>query len=589
MIFTDRFFRVELLKRPPRSMLSTRMRSLSARPSPSPTRRTHHWRSAVLLPVLLAVGCSSINSVPPGKASAPSGLDPILAYISSGWDTLARSLSKCDTVADPKLATARVLYLPSQYPVPQAVRTLERDCQVEVRQLPTVIERPGEIDPKQIDPAGLLYLENPYVVPGGRFNEMYGWDSYFIILGLLRDGKIDLARGMVENFFFEIEHYGTVLNANRTYYLSRSQPPFLTSMILAVYDKQTGAGRENRTWLARAYEYAAKDYAEWTRDPHLAGSTGLSRYYDFGSGPAPESLKDDPGYYHQVAAFFLNHPGLGRRYLVGSNPHEPARAQLSADFYKGDRAMRESGFDISFRFGAYGAETHHYAPVCLNSLLYKTEEDLGRMSGILGREDARARWLERAADRRAKIENYLWDPKRGLFFDYDFTKQARSSYEYATTFYPLWAGLATPDEARSVSRNLSRFEQPGGLVMSSYSSGVQWDYPYAWAPVELLAVRGLRRYGYTEEANRISYEFLSMVAENFRCDGTIREKYNGVLRSSEIQVTAGYKPNVVGFGWTNGVFLDLLKELPEDSANRLARDRDVLGCQRTPAAGAHQN
>jgi alpha,alpha-trehalase len=298
-------------------------------------------------------------------------------------------------------------------------------------------------------------------------------------------------------------------------------------------------------------------------------------------------LKDDPGYYRQVAAFFLKHPDLGRGYLVRSNPQEPAGAPLSADYYKGDRAMRESGFDITFRFGPYGAATHHYAPVCLNSLLYKTEEDLARMSGILGREDDRARWLGRAADRQARIRNYLWDPERGLYFDYDFTKQRRSSYEYATTFYPLWAGVATPDEARAVSRNLSRFEQPGGLVMSSHSSGVQWDYPYAWAPVEWLAVRGLRRYGYTEEANRISYKFLSMVAENFRCDGTIREKYNGVMRSSEIQVTAGYKPNVVGFGWTNGVFLDLLNELPERSANRLARERNVLSCQLKPAASAH--
>jgi alpha,alpha-trehalase len=568
-------------------MLSTRMRSPSARHFPSPTRRTQRWRRSVLLAVLVALACPSIHSVPRGETSNASGLGPILTYISSGWDTLTRSLSKCDTVVDPKLATARVLYLPSRYPVPQAVRTLERECQVKVRQLPIVIERPGQIDPNEIDPAGLLYLEEPYVVPGGRFNEMYGWDSYFIILGLLRDGKIDLARGMVENFFFEIEHYGTVLNANRTYYLSRSQPPFLTSMILAVYDQQTGAGRENRTWLAKAYEYAAKDYGAWTRAPHLAGSTGLSRYYDFGSGPAPESLKDDPGYYRQVAAFFLKHPDLGRDYLVRSNPQEPAGAPLSADYYKGDRAMRESGFDITFRFGPYGAATHHYAPVCLNSLLYKTEEDLARMSGILGREDDRARWLERAADRQARIRNYLWDPERGLYFDYDFTKQSRSSYEYATTFYPLWAGVARPDEARAVSRNLGRFEQPGGLVMSSHSSGVQWDYPYAWAPVEWLAVRGLRRYGYTEEANRISYKFLSMVAENFRCDGTIREKYNGVLRSSEIQVTAGYKPNVVGFGWTNGVFLDLLNELPERSAHRLAQERNVRSCQLKPAASAH--
>ena len=556
---------------------------------PSPIRRKHSSGRAVLLPVLLALACPATGSIPRAGTNGERGLDPILTYISSGWGKLTRSLSRCDTVVDPKLSTASVLYLPARYPLPAAVDKLERDCRVKVRRLPIVIERPGQINAEQIDPAGLLYLENPYVVPGGRFNEMYGWDSYFIIRGLLRDGKIDLAQGMVENFFFEIEHYGTVLNANRTYYLTRSQPPFLTSMILAVYDERTRAGRQDQAWLAKAYEYAANDYTTWTRDPHLAGATGLSRYYDFGNGPAPETLRDDPDYYRQVARYFLKHPDVGRRYLVRGNPSEPSTWLLGADYYKGDRAMRESGFDISFRFGPYGAATHHYAPVCLNSLLYKTEEDLARISQMLGRNEDRARWLQRAEDRKARIQKYLWDRQRGLFFDYDFEKPVRSSYEYVATFYPLWAGLATPEQARAVWKNLGRFEQPGGLVMSLRATGVQWDYPYAWAPVELLAVEGLRRYGFTTDANRISQEFLSMVAGNFRCDGTIREKYNGATRSSDIQVTAGYKPNVVGFGWTNGVFLDLLHQLPEESVHRLAQDPNVLSCRLKPGSSAHQN
>src|SRR5215469_892537 len=111
---------------------------------------------------------------------------------------------------------------------------------------------------------------------------MYGWDSYFIIRGLLRDGRLDLAREMVDNFFFEIEHYGAVLNANRTYYLSRSQPPFLSSMIMAVYEAEKARGHDDRAWLAKAYQYAERDYQMWVRNPHLAGATGLSRYYDFG-------------------------------------------------------------------------------------------------------------------------------------------------------------------------------------------------------------------------------------------------------------------------------------------------------------------
>ena len=162
-----------------------------------------------------------------------------------------------------------------------------------------------------------------------------------------------------------------------------------------------------------------------------------------------------------------------------------------------------------------------------------------------------------------------------MFVDYDLRSERRSDYPYATTFYPLWAGLATAEEARSVVKNLHRFEQPGGLAMSTRESGVQWDYPYGWAPIQLLTVEGLRRYGYDSEANRISYKFLATVLDNFQRDGTIREKYNVVTRSSEIQVQAGYAANVVGFGWTNGVFVELLSRLSPAWVERLRREPDA--------------
>jgi alpha,alpha-trehalase len=493
-------------------------------------------------------------------------------------------------VVDPKISAPSVLYLPSDFPTPASVEQLQRNCKVEVKHLPTAVTRPGEIDPEKVQPAGLLFLEQNYVVPGGRFNEMYGWDSYFIILGLLRDSRIELAQGMVNNFFFEIAHYGTVLNANRTYYLTRSQPPFLTSMILAVYDKGPG-----QAWLATAYAAAEKDYQMWTRAPHLAGNTGLSRYYDFGNGPVPEGLKDESGYYRRVAAYFLEHPS-STPVLVESHDGNPGSSEpnenaigpmfklqlcemaasgekcepmkklsLSRDFYKGDRAMRESGFDISFRFGPYSAETHHYAPVCLNSLLYKTEKDLEHMSQLLGKSQEAAKWRKRAQLRKQRINQFLWDRKRGLFFDYNFETGKRSQYEYGTTLYPLWAGLASREQALAVRKNLGIFEQAGGLAMSRTGSGVQWDFPYGWAPIQLLGVKGLRRYGFNADADRISYKFLSMVIENFQRDGTIREKYNVVARSSETKVATGYHSNEVGFGWTNGVFLELLSDLPAKS------------------------
>jgi alpha,alpha-trehalase len=545
--------------------------------------------------------CAGAQSSATAPAASQAGLAPIRTYIAEGWDTLTRSLDECKSIVDTKLATASVLYMPADFEVPPAVQKLQAQCNVQAKHLPSVIHNLGEVDESKIDPAGLLYLPHKYVVPGGRFNEMYGWDSYFIIRGLLSDKRMELAQGMVENFFFEIEHYGAVLNANRTYYLTRSQPPFLTSMILDVYDAKKDAGQEDRAWLEKAYGYAVRDHNLWTREPHLAGSTGLSRYFDFGTGPAPESMKDETGHLAQVAAYFLSHPDIGRPYLIqkktGDNAQDfvgplfamqvcestattmaksdcasAGEVSLSEDYYKGDRSMRESGYDISFRFGPYGVATHHFAPVCLNSLLYKSEEDLALMADMLGKKKESAEWHERAKKRKDAIQKYLWNAKGGMFFDYDFTTQKQSTYEYVTTFLPLWTGLATKEQAAAVVKNVGIFERPGGLMMSPYETGGQWDAPYAWAPNQLMADDGIRKYGFSEVADRVSSEFLSNVLENFRRDGTIREKYNAVTRSSETAVTAGYKVNIVGFGWTNGVFLVLSHELPEGVVEKLAKE-----------------
>jgi alpha,alpha-trehalase len=518
----------------------------------------------------------------------------ILDYISQAWDVLTRSTSNCDAVVDPKLTEATVLYVPAGYAIPASIEKLAQQCNLRVEHLPFVISGPGQVPKHAVEPEGLLFLENPYVVPGGRFNEMYGWDSYFIILGLLRDGRIDLARGMVDNFFFEIEHYGAVLNANRTYYLTRSQPPFVTSMVLAVYAAEQARGRADRAWLARAYRYINQNYEMWMRTPHLAGACGLSRYFDFGEGPVHEGLHDEIDYYRDVLAHFVNTGGrspfvmesdtlkslLHHKYSLELRRHQlrspgageaeiVKHAALSPEYYKGDRSMRESGFDISFRFGPYGAETHHYAPVCLNSLLYKTEKDMQTIGEWLGDKSGSATWHERAEKREKIIQRLLWDEQRGLFFDHDFKKKELSSYEYATTFYPLWAGLATAQQAQAVVKNMNLFEQAGGLAMSMNETGVQWDYPYGWAPIQLLAVEGLRRYGYEADANRISLKFLSMVLANFIRDGNIREKYNVVTDSSNIQLTEGYRDNITGFGWTNGVFLELWSQLPPEMQSQL--------------------
>jgi len=518
----------------------------------------------------------------------------IRTYISGAWDTLTRSMTDCKTLVDPKLAATAVqpiLYLPAGYNVPESVKKMQQqDCSVQVKNLPMELHGPGEVDTNKFEPHGVLYLEHPYVVPGGRFNEMYGWDSYFIVRGLVRDGRTELARGMVENFFFEIEHYGTMLNANRTYYLTRSQPPFLTRMAMAVYDSEKAAGKEDKAFLERAYGFASKDYAMWTRAPHLAGDTGLSRYFDFGEGPVPEGRKDEGKVHRKAVAYLAAHPDEAGGSIEERKPsddrdlHDPnyvvevcdqsltmERAEcdpkttvhLTRDFYKGDRAMRESGFDISFRFGPFGAATHHFAPVCLNSLLYKTEKDLEEMAGILGNKKDAKMWHERAEIRAKKMQELFWDAKRGQFFDFNFDTGKRSEYQYASTFYPLWTGWATPEQARAVQGHLSVFELAGGIVMSPFESGAQWDFPYGWAPLQLIAVEGLRNYKFDADADRVSRKFLSTVLENFQRDGTIREKYNMVTRSTQANVSAGYQINVIGFGWTNGVFLTLADGLKE--------------------------
>ena len=572
-------------------------------------RRLHACRvfaATTAVTLLLCLTPAFANG--PEPANNP-GLAPILKYIDTGWDTLTRSMTDCNTVVDPKLVEESILYLPAGSATPAPVGDMQKRCHVKVEHLPVAITGPGQLT-TGITPPGLLYLPNRYVVPGGRFNEMYGWDTYFIVRGLVEDKRLDLARGIIENFFFEIEHYGTVLNANRTYFLTRSQPPFLTSMILSVYQAEKAAGKNDRELLEQGYQWASKDYEMWNRDPHRAGDTGLSRYFDFGNGPAPESLKDETDAYRRVAGYFLLH-AQGRNYVTEvEEPSGPLSAEdqrkaaaaylgtrysvqvcnaqrtmakadcdpardifLAADYYKGDRAMRESGFDISFRFGPYGAATHHYAPVCLNSLLYKTEKDLQQISEMLGRGDDAKRWADRASQRAERIQKYLWDAQRGMFFDYNLDSSSRSAYHYITTFYPLWAGIATKEQAEALRKNLKIFEHPGGLAMSDNDPGVQWDLPYGWAPTQLLAIEGLRRYGFNEDADRTSYEFLSTVAENFRRDGTIREKYDVITRSSEAKVATGYQINVVGFGWTNAAFLVLLHKLPGDMVTRLANEQ----------------
>ena len=536
--------------------------------------------------LLLAI-VASTNSV----AQTPSP-EATLSYIHGAWERLTRSMTDCHSLVDVKVTAEPLLYVPAEIAAPPELAAVEQSCHVKVVPLPRRIEKLGDLRPEELPAAGLLYLPNPYVGPGGRFNEMYGWDSYFILLGLEADGKPALAKGMVDNFLFEIQHYGAVLNANRTYYLTRSQPPFLTSMIRVVFENPasflpTPAGRtEAKTWLERAYELAQKDYSTWTRPEHLAGTTGLARYFDYGSGPVPE-MSDDSTYYPDVIRWLIAHTKEGGDgFLVKGSEHpdapEAARLKqsscdlqasavcerawaggyrLSKDFYVGDRAMRESGFDPSFRFGPFSGATHHYAPVCLNSLLYRYERDLAHMAHLLAKPKDALHWNHRADLRSAAMQRYMWRAKEGVFADFDYTHARTSSYAYITSLYPLWTGVATREQAAEMVKQLNLFERAGGLSMSNTNSGLQWDEPFGWAPTNWIAVAGLEATGHRAEAARIARAFDATVDAGFARDGSIREKYNVVSGDADVQVSTGYKVNVIGFGWTNGVYLKMKEVL----------------------------
>jgi alpha,alpha-trehalase len=534
--------------------------------------------------VLAAIQISGAQEAGGGKPNP----EATLHYIHGAWDTLTRSMTECHSLVDIKVTANPILYLPAGMAAPPAVQELTAKCHVKVAWLPRPIVKLGDIDPKELPDEGLLYLPDAYVVPGGRFNEMYGWDSFFILLGLEADHHEALAKGMVDNFLFEIENYGGVLNANRTYYLTRSQPPFLTSMIRAVYEDpasfpQTPAGREQaHAWLERAYTLAEKDYSTWTRPEHLAGATGLARYFDYGHGPVPE-MADDSTYYSDVIRWVLAHPHSGGdSYLVkGSEQPGPAEAarlkltscdvnasvvcmrawaggyRLSRDYYEGDRAMRESGFDPSNRFGPFSGETHHFAPVCLNSLLYRYERDLEHFALLLGKPQDAQRWSLRAQRRDAAIHRYLWWPREGVFADWDFVHSRPDDYAYIASLYPLWAGVATREEAKLMVEKLGLFERPGGLSMSNTNTGLQWDEPFGWAPTNWIAVAGLEAMGFHNDAARIARKWNRTVDDGFAEEGTIREKYNVDTANADVHVATGYKQNQIGFGWTNAVYLKM--------------------------------
>ena len=420
---------------------------------------------------------------------------------------------------------------------------------------------PLPADIKLIKEHGLLYLPFPYIVPGGRFNEMYGWDSYFHVLGVLRAGRVMLAKNMVDNQLYQVRHYGKVLNANRTYYLDRSQPPFLSRMVLEVF-----AHTQDLGWLTNTLPDLLNYHAYWVSGGRMT-PTGLSRYDSDANTPCTEVLlgevnADMQDHYSTVANWFA--ATLNDDATIGQKSYDVKTERLTEDYYQNDRAMRASGFDISDRFGPFSSNIRSYNPVCLNSLLHQMELDLATITALLGLMVESETWNRAAVARAALIGQLMWDEADGLFYDYNFIEKRRSSYQFITTFYPLWSGVATQAQADRVVSKLALFERAGGLQTSTQSTGKQWDGPFGWAPTNFIAVQGMMEYGHDVDARSVAARFNAMVTRELELTGTIREKYDVVQATSNVQsgVKFGYMINEVGFGWTNAVvmeFSDLLE------------------------------
>lgn len=367
----------------------------------------------------------------------------------------------------------------------------------------------------------LFYLPNPYVVPGGVFQQLFYWDSYFILLGLKVSNLHHLARGIVENFLYEMRTFGIIPNSSEVAHLSRSQPPFLTSMIKEVWD-------DDLEWLKHAYEVAKIEYyTVWMNDDtHYCKEIGLNRYYD--NLEKMLRIKDE-AYLHFDEIF------------------------IPQEFWH-ERTEAESGWDYTGRFHR---ECGYFLPVDLNSLLYKYEVDFCDFASALGLDDQAKEWKDKANKRKQLMDRYLWNDTYGMYFDYNFVTGKQYIYPSLATFFPLWAGVADHEQAKKVKDQVDMFLHPGGMATSVYNTSFQWDYPNGWAPLQWIVISGLKQYGF-KESYEIARRWISLCTKQFMKTGKLYEKYNVVDFNIN---TAGRYPLQEGFGWTNAIYEKLVVEM----------------------------
>ncbi|HEY6453186.1 MAG TPA: alpha,alpha-trehalase TreF [Steroidobacteraceae bacterium] len=400
--------------------------------------------------------------------------------------------------------------------------------------------------------ASLLALPAPYVVPGGRFRELYYWDSYFTMLGLAQSGRHDLVSDMVRDFAYLIDTYGHVPNGTRTYYLSRSQPPFFFEMVSLLSDPDPGRA------LSRYLPQLEREYAFWMRGAKglrrgsarervvaMPDGSILNRYWDDRDSPRDESYRED-------------------RALA------QASGRPAPQVYRDIRAAAESGWDFGSRWFADGRtratiDTTQIVPVDLNSLLFGLESAI-RLGCRRRADQACVReFAHRAAARRAAIDRYLWNPGTGAYLDYRWTQRAPVPRVSAATLYPLFVALSSPSQAAAVARTTLRvLLMPGGIVTTPLDTGEQWDAPNGWAPIQWIAIDGLRRYGQRALARTIADRWMDNVEAVYAQSGRLVEKYDVVTTGRS--GGGGEYPLQDGFGWTNGVMRKLMVLYPASTA-----------------------
>jgi len=398
----------------------------------------------------------------------------------------------------------------------------------------------------------LLPLPYPYIVPGGRFREVYYWDSYFTMLGLEADGRNDLATDMLKNFAYEIDQYGHIPNGNRSYYLSRSQPPFFALMIDLIAEHNGAA-----TYTAYLPELQA-EYDYWMQGEgdvlpghaarnvvRLLDGTVLNRYWDERNAPRDESYAEDV----KTASQSIRPAGVVWRNL---------------------RAAAESGWDFSSRWLADGKtlgtiRTLALLPPDLNSLLAHLETTLSQAYLLNGDAEIAASYARRARDRVAAIQRLLWDAEDGVFTDYLWREGTTTRSVTAATLYPLFLGVASPEQAWAVAGVVrGALLQPGGLATTLVDSGQQWDAPNGWAPLQWVAVVGLQNYRYPGLAREIATRWVAKTIAGYRQQAKLVEKYNVTTTGGDAGSDGGGEyATQIGFGWTNGVLLALGSLYPD--------------------------